>query len=169
MAGSGRISLLVSDELATLVQAIRGLDREVRAQNRKHTKQIADPAWKEEVRGRVNTRIETRVLSDSARTAVSDSNIILKSGGVGKVSSGTLKSALNKGAEFGADPNKMTEYKSRAGNTFTRRAGRKFKLMRRNGYVVYPAARAIIPRMASLWVQTTVRTIHEVFEKGGAR
>lgn len=169
MASSGRISLLVSSPLATLVQAVRGLDREVAAQNRKHTKAVAAPVWQEAVRGNVTDRLQTRVLSDTATVAVSDSNVILRSGGTGKMSSGLAKSVLVSGTEFGADQNKTITSSTKGGKSYTRRRGAQFKLPRRGGYVVYPAAGDMIPRLASLWVQTTIRTIHEAFEKGGAR
>lgn len=169
MAGSGRISLLVSKELQTLTQAVKEIPREVAAENRKHTRINAEPIWRESVRGNVTTRLETRVLSDTARVSVSDTNVMLKSAVVGKMADGTPKSRLASAAEFGADPNKMIQSKTKGGKSYTRRRGRQFKAPRRGGYVVYPAARDSIPRLASLWVQTTIRTIHEAFAKGGAR
>lgn len=169
MAGSGRISLLVSKELQTLTQAVKEIPREVAAENRKHTRINAEPIWQESVRGHVTTRLETRVLSDTAKVAVTDQNVMLKSATTGKMADGTPKSVLAFGTEFGADPNKMIQSKTKAGKAYTRRRGRQFKLPRSNGYVVYPAARASIPRLASLWVQTTIRTIHEQFAKGGVK
>jgi len=169
MAGSGRISLLVSGELATLVQAVRGLHPELRKQFRRHTKIIAEPVWREAVRGHVTTRLQTRVLSDSSRASVSDSNVMLRSGGIGKTSTGTPNATLAFGTEFGANPDKMVTARSKNGTVYQRRMGNRFKFPRRAGWVVYPAARTVIPRIAKLWVQTGVRTVHEQFEKGGAR
>lgn len=145
------------------------MDREVAAQIRKHTKPVAAPVWQEAVRGNVTDRLQTRVLSDTATVSVSDANVMLRSGGTGKMSSGIQKSVLVSGTEFGADPNKMIASKTKGGKPYQRRRGQQFKLPRSRGYVVFPAAREVIPRIASLWVQTAVRTVHEVFEKGGAR
>ena len=39
-----------------------------------------------------------------------------------------------------------------------------FTIVGITGYVVYPAAAEAIPRIASLWVQTAVRTLHELVE-----
>lgn len=167
MASSGRISLLISKDLATLVQAVRGMDREVAAQIRKHTRVVVEPVWQEAVRGHVVDRMQTRVLADTARAAVSDSNITLKSGGIGQMADGTPKSRLAFGVEFGADRKSVRTLVSKKGDLYNRRTKAQFKLPRSAGYVVYPAARSVIPRVASLWVQTAVRTIHEVFEKGG--
>lgn len=168
VAGSGRISLLVSKDLQTLAQAVKQIPREVAAQVRKHTRAEAEPIWKDEVRGHVTTRLETRVLSDTAKVSVSDQNVMLKSAATGKMADGTPKSVLAFATEYGADPAKIIHSKTKAGKPYTRRRGRQFKLPRRRGYVVNPAARESIPRLASLWVQTTIRTIHEQFEKGGA-
>lgn len=166
MAGQGRISVLVSKELQILTQAIRGMEPEMRAQIRAHTKPVVGPVWAEAVRGNVTTRLETRVLADTARVAVSDQNVMLKSAGVGKVH-GVPATVLAAGAEFGADPNKVISTRSRKGNPYQRRRGRVFKLPRRRGYVVYPAAVQVIPRIASLWIQTAIRTMHEQLEQKG--
>jgi hypothetical protein len=169
MASNGRISVLLSKDLQTLLSAVRQIPKEVAAEVRKHTKAAADPIWKEEVRGRTVSRQQVSVLSDTARVAVSDSNVLLRSAAVGKTSNGTPKSVLAYGAEFGANPNKVIKSRTKAGKQYTRKQGRQFKLPRRGGYVVYPAARDSIPRLASLWVQTAARTVHEAFEKGCAR
>jgi len=169
MAGTGRISVLVSSELQAVSQAIRGLDREVAAQLRKHTKAIVEPVWQEAVRGRVDNRLQTRVLSDTARAGVSDQNVMLRSASAGRVSSGAPASMLSTAVEFGASPDKIITTRSRNGKVYKRRMGRVFNLPRRNGYVVFPAAREVIPRIASLWVSTVIRTVHEKFEEGGAK
>ena len=167
MSSSGRISVLVSKDLQTLLSAIREMPKEVNNVIRLHTKRAAEPIWQESVRGHVVDRLQTRVLSDTARVAVSDSNVTLRSGVIGKMANGTPKTALAFAVEFGADPNKIIDTHTKAGKAYTRRRGRQFNLPRSRGYVVYPAARDSIPRLASLWVQTAVRTMHEVFARGG--
>lgn len=169
MASTGRISVLVSKELQTLLGAIRELPKDVNTQIRKQTKTAATPIWQESVRGHVVDRLQTRVFADSAQVAVSDRNVTLRAGGVGSLSSGTPRAIIAAAVEFGADPNGAVETTSRDGKRYTRRRGRQFNLPRKRGYVVYPAARDSIPRLASLWIQTTIRTVHEAFEKGGAK
>jgi hypothetical protein len=166
--GSGSISVLVSKELTTLLQALRGFDAEQRKQIRAATKGAADPIWRDEIRGRATSRLQTRALSDTARVAVSDSNVTLKSGSVGRVR-GTPASLLVLPAEYGNAPTRKVSTTSRKGAGYTRRMGAVNGAPNKRGYVVNPAARESIPRLASLWVQTTVRTINETFEKGGAR
>lgn len=166
MAG-GRISLLVSKDLGTLVQAASTLDREVRAALRKHTKAAATPIWRDEITHRAGTRLQTRVLVDSARVAVSDSNVTLKAAQVGKLSSGTRRQVLARGAEFGAHADKRITQRSRKGKVYTRRLGNAFGAPRRGGNVFFPAFGQAVSRVASLWLQTGIRTVAETFEKAG--
>lgn len=165
MAGSGRISVLVSRDLGVLLSAALGLDAEVRSQLRKRTKPVAEGAWKPTVAAKAHTRIQSRVLADTARVAVSDLNVTLKSATVGKVG-GVKASALAGGAEFGGNPNVHIRQRSRAGRSYTRRRGNTFGPPRKEGNAVFPAVREVIPRIVSLWMQTTYRTVAEEFEKG---
>ncbi len=166
MAG-GRISLLVSRDLGTLVQAAGTLDREVRGRLRAHTKGAAQPIWQDEIKGRAMTRLQSRVLVDSARVAVADSNVTLKSAQVGRLRSGTQRPVLASAAEFGANAGKQVKQRSRKGKVYTRRLGNAFGSPRRKGNVFHPAFADAVPRVASLWLQTAIRTVAETFEKAG--
>lgn len=167
MAGrSGRISLLLDSPLRDMLIAVRSVPAEVRKQINAATKTAAEPIWFEEVRGRAGTRLQQRALVNSARVGVQSRNVFLRSGTVGRLSSGTPVSALSAAAEFGANPNKEIQQRSRKGRVYTRRLGLAFLSPTRGGKVVYPAARDSIPRFASLWIQTTVRTLMEALEKG---
>ena len=57
MAGSGRISVLVSNEMRTLLLAIRELPADLNREIRKHTKIVVEPVWQEAVRGNVVDRL----------------------------------------------------------------------------------------------------------------
>ena len=160
---SGRISVLISRDLGVLVQAIREVEPEMRKQIRRLTKPVAEQAWRDELRGNVTTRLEARTLLDTSRVATSDQNVMLRSATVGRVR-GVPASMLAAGAEFGADPNKLIRTRSRKGTSYTRRRGAQFKRPRSGGYVVYPAVRKVIPRVASLWFQTAYRAIAEKIE-----
>jgi len=168
-AGSGRISVLVSKELQTLLSATRELPASVNKLIRKHTRIVIEPVWREAVRGNVMDRLQTRTLADTARVAVADSQVTLKAGGIGQLSSGTPIPLVAKAVEFGGDANFTRSVTNAQGTTYKRRTKRQFNLPRARGYVVYPAARQVIPRAASLWVQTAVRTIHELLEAAGVR
>lgn len=173
MAGSGRISVFVSEDLRVLLAAAKQVPREVRKAIRVYTKKAAQPIWQEEIRGRVQTRLDDRVLGKTARVAVSDQNVQLQSARIGKALSGGLKpSELAGGAEFGANRDETTTYqgKSRKGRSYsvTRHTKRQLPSRNTNGRVVHPAARNSIPRFASLWIQTAARTIYDLLDGKGA-
>lgn len=166
---TGRISLLVSHDMRVLVEAVRGMDAEVRKQIRAHTKAQATPLWKSEIAQHTGTRLQNRVLVDSARISVTDQNVMVKSAQVGKLSSGIPVTQLAGPAEFGAATSKTVSQSSGRGpgKRYTRRMGDAFGRPTRKGKVFFPAAHESIPRLASLWVQTAYRTVAETFEKAG--
>lgn len=169
---SGRISLLVDSPLRDMLLAARALPADVRKEIGAHTKKAAEPIWSEETRARAATRLQQRALVNSARVGVTARNVFLRSGSVGKLSSGTPVAAVAKAAEFGASPTKLQKIpahrrKGRAVKAHTRKLGSRFPMPRRGGYVVHPAAQDSIQRIASLWVQTATRTALDHLELKG--
>jgi len=159
-----RISLLVSRDLAVLVQAAISLPREAASQMRAQTRRVVEPALQEEMRERVGTRLEARALLDTARVSVSDSNVTLKTATVGRVR-GVPAGVLAGGAEFGASPERAVATRSRKGNAYKRRLGPVFRAPRRRGHVFFPAVQAVIPRAGALWFQTAYRAVADTFDK----
>lgn len=159
----GRISMTIDSPLRTMLIAMRSVSADVRKQIASETKDAAQPIWFEEVREGASTRIEQRVLVDSARVGVTQRNVFLRSGGVGTLRSGTPVAALASAAEFGMSPTKEIATRSRKGKTYTRRAGSAFPAPRRLG-PVYSAAGRSLTRFASLWIQTAVRTLLDKME-----
>ncbi|CAI9386088.1 hypothetical protein [Microbacterium sp. T2.11-28] len=167
--GGGSISLLVESPLQDVARALRVLPRDVRAQINQHTKDAANPIWFEETRHRAATRIKQRVLVNTARVSVTSRNVILKAGTPapvlhGKKARGRNADAITQAAEFGGGANKVIVSRTAGGTAYRRRFGAPFGPPYRGGSVVYPAARDTVPRFASLWLQTTRRTIHEALE-----
>lgn len=161
--GNGRISLNIDSPLRSMLLAMRTVPAEVRKQIAASTKRAALPIWTDETREGATTRLQQRVLVDSARVGVTQRNVFLRSGGTGKLRTGTPVSRLAAAAEFGIGPEKVVTSTSRKGTKYQRRMGNTFP-RRKGGNVVYPAARRSIPRFASLWVQTAVRTILDAFD-----
>lgn len=143
--------------------------REVPADVRKNiasqTKVHAQPIWNQELRERAASRIQQRALVNSGRVGVTARNVFLRSGAVGRLSSGTPVSAVAQAAEWGMGPSKVIETSSRKGKAYSRRMGPVFPANKRGGHVVHPAASDAIPRFASLWIQTAHRSLHEAQEK----
>ncbi|MBP1326734.1 hypothetical protein JOF28_001966 [Leucobacter exalbidus] len=161
-----------SRELQALILSIRRSEKEVQAQIRKHTKPMVQSAWQQGLAQHASTRFEHKVLVETARVAVSNQNVKLKSGGLAKkLSGGGRARELYVAAEFGADQNRETQYGQISKNgkrySVTRHSARQLRPRNKKGYVVYPTAAEIIPRLAALWTQTAVRTLYEAFEKKG--
>ncbi len=160
-----RISLLIDSPLATLQQAMRGLDSAVKRQIGAQTKRVALPVWQEETRFRGDTRQRTR-LAQSAAVGVTATNVTLKAG-IGPLSRTASLTELAKAIEFGNNPYVKEQAVSKRGKVFTRRRGNRFGPPAKKGNVAYPAAEAATPRIIALWIQTAVRTVHEEIEKVG--
>ena len=160
-----RISLLIDSPLATLQQAMRGLDSAVKRQIGAQTKRVALPVWQEETRFRGDTRQRTR-LAQSAAVGVTATNVTLKAG-IGPLSRTASLTELAKAIEFCNNPYVKEQAVSKRGKVFIRRCGNRFGPPAKKGNVAYPAAAAATPRIIALWIQTAVRTIHEEIEKAG--
>lgn len=164
-----RVSAYSSRELLTVLRGLRNLDRETKKHLRRSLKQVAEQAWKQTLAQNASTRLEHRVLVDSGRVRVSDQNVRLTSASLSRSLSGGLKPSVNFGpVEFGATPRPGATERatSRRGKSFDRKRdpSRPFKRPNRKGYVVYPAAASVIPRILAMYVQTFVRAIHEALE-----
>lgn len=164
-----RISVFDSKELQAILLALRGFDRELKKQIRQQTKKVAEPEWQKAVNEHASTRLEHRILASTARVQVSDQNVMLRSAHIGKSISGGLKpSEAWPAVEFGGNQSKVGKYQTRSRKgtvyTATRHTARQLRPRNPKGYVVFPAAAQVIPRMAALWAQTLVRTFHEMTE-----
>jgi hypothetical protein len=165
-----RLNVLNSRELLAVLLAVRGADKAIQAQVRKHTKSIALPEWRQALAEHATTRLQHRALVSTARVAVSNQNVRLSSATVGRPLKGGLNPKTTYYApEFGANRAKRTTYTatSRRGRQFTvksRRTTQQLPPRRRAGHVFGPAVSQIVPRIAALWVQTVVRTLAEAFE-----
>ncbi|MCM3779863.1 hypothetical protein [Microbacterium hydrocarbonoxydans] len=161
---SGRISLLIDSPLRDLLIALRAVPAEARKNVTAYTRKEAEPIWVEETRGRAETRLQQRALVNTARVGVATRNIYLRSGGIGKLSSGTAVPTVAFGAEFGANPEKVITQRSKKGKSYNRRLGNAFGAPRRGGNVVYPAALEAIPRITSVAIQSAYRSLLDAFD-----
>lgn len=158
-----QISARDSRELQAALLAIAGAGREIQSQLRRHTKRVAEPEWTRGLEKRASSRLDTKVLVKTARVQVRDTNVVLRSGAVGKLKD------ITRPVEFGGDRNQTTTYRGRSpkGTRYnvTRHTARQLGWRRKGGRVVWPTAEDLIPRMVALWVQTTIRTFHESLER----
>jgi hypothetical protein len=168
---SPRISVFESRELQGVILALKGMDKDIAKQIRQQTKAVVSKVWEDSVAANISTRLESRAFGNTARVAVSNQNITLSVASVGKPLSGGLNPRSKAHVvEFGADRSTVVSYEARSarGTNYTvnqRRTRAMLREKNKKGYVFYPTVREVIPRIASLWIQTTVRAFHEAIEK----
>ena len=156
-----RLDVTRSAALSAAVRVMATMPRETAKATRKYSKAVIQPEWRKGLAEHApgERMFHTRLVTPSA-AYVSDRGVKLRAGRQG---------GFPRETEFGAQREAWETYtrKSRKGGTHnvTRRTQRQFPAVRRKGYVFGPTARNMIPRIASLWVQTIYRTVHEVIEK----
>lgn len=159
----GLIDVRASRELQATILAIRSLDKTVRKAIRQYTKALGQPEWQRELAERADSRMQHRMLVDTAVLTPSDNGVRLQSASKGRPLTGGLNPKSDAYvAEFGTVP-KSTTYtrKSRSGGTHQvrRRVTNGLPARSAKGHVFHPAAREFAGRSMSLWIQTVVRTI----------
>lgn len=164
-----RIPVGASRELQALLLALRGARKDVATEVRKHSREVIGPVYRRELAERVSSRLETRVIYDSARASVSNQNIRLTAATSKRRLSGGLIPARDYGAvEYGMNSGRQMDVSatSSKGKTYsyTRSSGSRFRPNRRQGYVFWPTVANIAPRIVSLWVQTAVRTLGDAID-----
>lgn len=162
------LDVLESRELQAVILALRQMDRTLRKAIYKETRTQVTPDWRQELAANATTSLEGRVLANGARADVTESTVRLKAAqSVRKMAGGASPREIGHAVEFGADWRRAEiTATSSAGKTYTysRVVNKQLRPRRSAGYVVFPAAARLAPRYISLWVQTTVRKLHEAFE-----
>lgn len=157
------IDVRKSKELQAAILAIASVAKNIQKEIRTRTKAMIEPEWQKALAQRAQTRLDHAVLVRSARVTVRNTNVVLRSGAVGKMKK------LTGPVEFGGDQNKVKSYTGRSpkGKRYTikRHTARQMPKRYRDGRVVYPTAKEMIPRLASLWVQTVIKTFYESLGK----
>jgi hypothetical protein len=172
------IDVRSSEQLQAVILSVRSAPKNVQ-QNIKHfaTADII-PAWQQELNEQGANPLQQVLLVDTGRATVTNTTVNLRSGGINAAVKGGLStdylspqgSRSYRAAEFGANQYlTVPAYKSRSRKgrpdvIHNRHTQKQFKPYDKEGYVVYPAARKVIPRVAALWVSTVIRTLHEAFE-----
>lgn len=175
-----QIDVRSSDLLKAIILSVKAAPKNVQSNIKKYAKADIVPAWQQELEAQHATPLQQKLLVGTGRATVTNTTVNLRSGGVNAAVSGGLSTDTQgksgggdqssyRGAEFGANQFLTVSYKSRSkkGKEFVvhnRHTQKQFPAANKTGYVVYPAARKVIPRVAALWVQTVIRTLHEAFE-----
>ena len=164
------ISVRDVDELRAVVLAMRLVQRDVKNAINRETRRVLAPVWTATVQANATRPMDTKVLAAGVRVKAGNPPVLQAAQSTRPIgASKRLRPAEQWAAfEFGANREAVTTYQRRSPNggthKVTRHTKRQLPPRIRKGRVIYPAAAEVIPRAASLWVQTVVRMIHEAAE-----
>lgn len=157
-----------SRELQAVILALRQMDRTLRKQIYKYSRQAIAPDWKESIASASTTDLERQVLLRGARADVSaDKVTLVAASSTRKLRGGASPAEIGHAVEFGAVWRRaeITASSSKGKRYgYTRTVNKQFKPRRARGHVAYPIAMQNVARYASLWVQIAVRVMHEAAE-----
>lgn len=159
-------------ELTAAVLAMKAADKDLRRAINQSTREVMNPEWRKLVaeHSDMTTTLGAQVLNKGVRVAAGNPvNLVAASSTRGIGDGKRVRPAdLYHAFEFGADTNKVNDYKrrTRGGREYwvTRHVSRQLPTRRRNGRVVYQAANAFIPRAISLWLHIIVKKYAEAAE-----
>ncbi len=138
------------------------MPREVAKTTRSYSKAIIAPEWRKGLaeRAPAEKMFHTRLVTPST--------VYVTDRGARLVAGSDRADNFTRETEFGGKRNEFNEYmrRSRRGGTHDvrRRTKAQFYNFKPKGYVVYPTASDMIPRVAALWVQIVLRTGHDMLE-----
>ena len=155
-------------------RAFRALPPDLKNEIRKAQRSEIGPIWKGEMSEAVagadaRQGMQARVFGAGARVKAGLPATLIAGGSSRAMRGGASPSDLARPFEFGTGRReKYTRYtrRSRSGgsHTVTRRTSRQLPLVRRVGYVVYPAASQTIPRLIGTWVRSITDRIYQAVE-----
>jgi hypothetical protein len=165
------ISVRDHRELTAVVLAFGRLENTLRTEINRQTRTTLGPIWTAEIGKHVRTRMDAKIMGAGAKVKAGNPPV-LQAAQSTKAIGGRLRPADDwQGWEFGSDKSKTSTYsrKSKKGGTHqvTRHASRQMPPRIRAGRVAYPSMAGTVPRLASLWVSTVVRSVHEAAEGKG--
>ena len=157
-------------ELRAAVLAMRAADKDIRRDVSGQLRSEMNPVWRDAVSRRITRPQDSIVLASGVRIAGGNPPaFIAGNGSRSKGSGGGLQPVRDwPGWEYGAG-RKTATYTARRGGTsyrITRNVTAGYPRRSRHGRVLGPAARAVLPRAASYWVQSVIRAWLDAAETG---
>ena len=155
-------------------RAFRALPRDLKNEIRKAQRAEIGPIWKDEMSTAVagaaaRASMQQRVFGAGARVKAGLPAYLVAGGSNRRLRGGGIVSDLARPYEFGTNRrDKATRYLRRSPrggtHTVTRRTSRQLPLVRRQGYVVYPAVSQAVPRLIGVWVRGLTERIYQAVE-----
>ena len=163
-----------SSLLRGAVLALKAVDKPIRLQIAKESRDTMNGEWREAVATHANgSRMDNVALGKGARVAAGNPARLVASSSrraLRKGTNGFIPNSMGRALEFPGNvkfAKKSTyvrKFKGGASHQVTRRTLTGYPAPRKGGRVVYPAVAEVMPRFVSLWVQIIVRNIYEATE-----
>lgn len=149
---AGFISVRESATLKVTLLAMQAVDKSVQSTIRKETRAVGASAWREELQRRPASEQQSRLLVKTSVVKASNNGLTLTSATQKRkaLSGGGTPIGLGKTFEFGDNKGYSKVHGAPP--------------RRKSGYVVYPALAEVAPRLISLWVQITMKHVHDALE-----
>lgn len=163
------LSVRGSDQLQAVVLALKVARREVRNDIARATRAEVGPLWVDAVTRRAATPLDRAVLVKGARLVPGNPPALAAAQSRRRLRGGLVPIEQWRPLEFGADPKRTTYQRTARGGAthqVTRTTTAQLPARRLKGRVVYPAVKAVAPRITALWVQLVVRKFAEAAEAG---
>lgn len=166
-----------SQLLRGAVLALKAVDKPIRAQISKQTRDTMNPAWRDAVATHAaGARWDNVALGKGARVAAGNPARLVAASSrkaLRKGQNGFVPDTMGRALEFPGNVQQAKKstytrrYKGGDSHKVTRRTLTGYPSPRRGGRVVYPAVAEVMPRFVSLWVQIIVRNIYEATDGKG--
>lgn len=164
-----------SDELRAAVLALKAADRDLRRDIYARIRETMNPVWRGAVAENLTNHMQALTIAKGVRIAAGNPPRLMAATSKRRLKGnggGLIPDQHWAGFEYGGNREAYSTYKRRnpggtGTHTVTRRTQRHLPPRRRSGYVLGPAVAEVAPRLASLFVQSVVRTYMDILDKKG--
>lgn len=157
-------------EMKLAVLAMKKADKFVRREVSQRMRETMTPAWKQEVSGHLTGRtMERAMILPGTRIAAGNPPQLIAASSKRTIGSGGGLTADKHwaGFEYGAGDG-VRSVTSKNGKTYKRHVMRHLPARNSKGYVLGPASANILPRVASFWTQSVLKSFMDAADgKGG--
>ena len=161
-------------QLRAAVLALKGADRDLRRAIYARMRDTMSPEWRDAVEHRTRTRIAQVTIGNKAQIKAGNPPVLMAATSKRRVSKrggGLIPDVHWAGVEYGtSDPGAFHEYDRRSKNGGSHKVKRRVNRHlagRSRGRILAPAVAEIAPRLASLAVQSIVRTYMDILDRKG--
>lgn len=151
------------DELRAAALAMRKANSDIRKDVGTRMRSTMNPVWRSEIESRSPGGMAGRMLGANARIAAGNPPQIVSAASKRSFGNGLMPDKHWAGYEYGANRNKYWQTSSSKGKSYKRRVNRHLPA-KGKGRVLEPAAKEVLPRIASFWVQSVIKSFMDAAE-----